>query len=437
MRNIVCIALIALCFNVQAQKKELRKIDKLVLESFWEEAKDELETSKSLILSSEDKYKAQYYFYDARVSNELAVLNNELKVFKNAISSLNELNKLNPTSILPSKLQLDFSNLTTNIANSLVNSAVKDNQVEKYLDASEKLFTAYEMDKEKNIDWLYFAAESSVSAQDLDTALGYYLILQEIGYTGVRDEYFITDNITGVEQKVSSIAEYELLKAQKKDYSNPRIGQTESRLPGIVKNIAMIYVKRGEIEIAENAIKEARMMQPNDLGLLLTEGNVYLRISNESKDESERELYVEKFKSVMEAAVKMDPENGLLYYNLGIIFSDQNDLVSAEEYFRKAIQFKYNRGYFALAEIILMEEKSLVEEMNSLGNSKADDLRYSELLKMKEDVYYKVIPLLKESLVSEPNDLLVLRLLKNIYAQLSNNEEFVKYRSIIEELENK
>ena len=59
MRNIVCITLITLCFNVQAQKKELRKIDKLVLESFWEEAKDELDTSKSLILSSEDKYKAQ------------------------------------------------------------------------------------------------------------------------------------------------------------------------------------------------------------------------------------------------------------------------------------------------------------------------------------------------------------------------------------------
>ena len=83
MRNIVCIALIALCFNVQAQKKELRKIDKLVLESFWEEAKDELETSKSLILSSEDKYKAQFYFYDAKVSNEL-------KDFKNAINSLGE-----------------------------------------------------------------------------------------------------------------------------------------------------------------------------------------------------------------------------------------------------------------------------------------------------------------------------------------------------------
>ena len=87
MRNIVCIALIALCFSVQAQKKELRKIDKLVLESFYDEAKDELENAKNLILASDDKYKAQYYFYDSKVSNEL-------KEFENAINSLNSLNKV-------------------------------------------------------------------------------------------------------------------------------------------------------------------------------------------------------------------------------------------------------------------------------------------------------------------------------------------------------
>ena len=87
MRNIVCIILIILCFNAQAQKKELRKIDKLILESFFDEAKDELQNAKSLILSSEDKYKVQYYFYDSKVSNEL-------KEFENAINSLNSLNKV-------------------------------------------------------------------------------------------------------------------------------------------------------------------------------------------------------------------------------------------------------------------------------------------------------------------------------------------------------
>ena len=145
MRNIVFIVLIGVFFNVQAQKKELRKIDKLVLESFFEEAKDELENSKSLILSSEEKYKAQFYFYDAKVSNEL-------KDFKNAISSLNSLNDLNPDSNLPSKLELEYSNLSIIIANSVVNSAVKDNQDGNFLDAAKKLIMAYEMDDEEYVD---------------------------------------------------------------------------------------------------------------------------------------------------------------------------------------------------------------------------------------------------------------------------------------------
>ena len=176
MRNIICFTVIAFCFNTQAQKKELRKIDKLVLESFWEEAKDELETAKSLILSSEEKYKAQFYFYDAKVSNEL-------KDFKNAINSLNNLDKLNPNSNLPTKLELEYSNLGIVISNSVVNSAVKDNQDGNFLDAADKLIMAYEMDKDQYKDYLYFAAGSSVNGKDYDRALGYYVSLKDMGYT--------------------------------------------------------------------------------------------------------------------------------------------------------------------------------------------------------------------------------------------------------------
>ena len=91
MRAILITTILLFSFNVQSQKKELRKIDKLVLESFFEEAKDALETSKSLILASEDKYRAQYYFYDAKVSNEL-------KMYENAISSLNNLLSINESA---------------------------------------------------------------------------------------------------------------------------------------------------------------------------------------------------------------------------------------------------------------------------------------------------------------------------------------------------
>ena len=428
MRNIVCIALIALCFNVHAQKKELRKIDKLVLESFWEEAKDELETSKSLILSSEDKYKAQFYFYDAKVSNEL-------KDFKNAINSLNNLNKLNPNSNLPTKLELEYSNLGIVISNSVVNSAVTDNQNSNFLDAAEKLIMAYEMDMDKNIDYLYFAAGSAVNGKDYDLSLEYYVKLKNMGYTGIVDEYFVTNNETGVEEKVSQ-TEYDLLKSSK-DYSNPRIGQTESRFPEIVKNIALIYVQQGKNDLAEAAIKEAREIQPDDVSLLLNEADLYIRISNNSDNDEDRLLYRNKFKTLMEKAIELDPDNGILYYNLGVIYAEQGELALAKEKYSQAIKLipDYVDAYLNLVSVILEDEVSIVDEMNSLGTSKKDNLRYDELKVKREDLYRECVPLLEELLNVSPTNIDALNTLKNIYGVLGNNEAFMNIKAKIEELQ--
>ena len=428
MRNIVCIALTALCFNVHAQKKELRKIDKLVLESFWEEAKDELETSKSLILSSEDKYKAQFYFYDAKVSNEL-------KDFKNAINSLNNLNKLNPNSNLPTKLELEYSNLGIVISNSVVNSAVTDNQNSNFLDAAEKLIMAYEMDMDKNIDYLYFAAGSAVNGKDYDLSLEYYLKLKNMGYTGIVDEYFVTNNETGVEEKVSQ-TEYDLLKSSK-DYSNPRIGQTESRFPEIVKNIALIYVQQGKNDLAEAAIKEAREIQPDDVSLLLNEADLYIRISNNSDNDEDRLLYRNKFKTLMEKAIELDPDNGILYYNLGVIYAEQGELALAKEKYSQAIKLipDYVDAYLNLVSVILEDEVSIVDEMNSLGTSKKDNLRYDELKVKREDLYRECVPLLEELLNVSPTNIDALNTLKNIYGVLGNNEAFMRIKAKIEELQ--
>ncbi len=428
MRNIICFTLIALCFNTQAQKKELRKIDKLVLESFWEEAKDELETAKSLILSSEEKYKAQFYFYDAKVSNEL-------KDFKNAINSLNNLDKLNPNSNLPTKLELEYSNLGIVISNSVVNSAVKDNQDGNFLDAADKLIMAYEMDKDQYKDYLYFAAGSSVNGKDYDRALGYYVSLKDMGYTGVVDEYFVTNNETGVEEKVSK-TEFDLLKSSK-DYSNPRIGQTESRFPEIVKNIALIYVQQGKNDVAEQAIKEARKIQPDDVSLLLNEADLYIRISNSSEDEEERLLYRNKFKELMEKAIELDPDNGILYYNLGVIYAEQGEFELAKEKYSQAIELipDYVDAYLNLVSVILEDEVSIVEQMNSLGNSKKDNIRYDELKVERENLYKECVPLLEELLKVSPENIDALNTLKNIYGVLGNNEGFMELKAKIEGLQ--
>ncbi len=427
MRFILFIILIFFGFNSQGQKKELRKVDKLIIESFFEEAKDELDTSKSLILSADEKYKAQFYFYDAKVSVEI-------KDFKNAISSLNNLLKINKTAY-PTKVEQEYENLSAVISNSIVNAAVKDNQDGNFLDAADKLIMAYEMDKDQYKDYLYFAAGSSVNGKDYDKALEYYIKLKDSGYTGVADEYYVTNKETGLEEKVSK-TEFDLLKSSK-DYLNPRTGQTESRLPEIVKNIALIYVQQGKNDLAENAIKEARRIQPNDVSLLLNEADLYIRISNSSKDEDEALLYRNKFKDLMQKAIELDPNNGILYYNLGVIYAEQGELELAKENYTQAIVLipDYVDAYLNLVSVILEDEIKIVEEMNSLGNTRKDNMKYDELKIEREDLYKECVPLLEDLLKVSPENIDALNTLKNIYGVLGNNDGFMQLKAKIEELQ--
>jgi len=427
MRAILIITILLFSFNVQSQKKELRKIDKLVLESFFEEAKDALESSKSLILSSEDKYRAQYYFYDSKVSNEL-------KMYENAISSLNNLLSINE-SVYPTKVEQEYKNLSIIISNGIVNGAVNDNKEGNFLDAAEKLIMAYNMDTEQYVDYLYFAAGSAVNGKDYEKSLKYYLELKNKGYTGIVDEFFVTNNETGQEEKVSQ-TEYDLLKSSK-EYSNPRIGQTESRFPEIVKNIALIYVQQGQNELAEEAIKEARAIQPDDVSLLLNEADLYIRISNNSDNDDERLYYRNKFKSLMEMAIEMDPTNGILYYNLGVIYAEQGELELSKEKYQKAIELipDYVDAYLNLVSIILEDEVAIVEEMNSLGNSKKDNLRYDELKNDRENLYRECVPLLEELLKVSPENIDALNTLKNIYGVLGENEAFMQVKAKMEEIQ--
>ena len=291
------------------------------------------------------------------------------------------------------------------------------------------------MDMDKNIDYLYFAAGSAVNGKDYDLSLEYYVKLKNMGYTGIVDEYFVTNNETGVEEKVSQ-TEYDLLKSSK-DYSNPRIGQTESRFPEIVKNIALIYVQQGKNDLAEAAIKEAREIQPDDVSLLLNEADLYIRISNNADNDEDRLFYRNKFKTLMEKAIELDPDNGILYYNLGVIYAEQGELALAKEKYSQAIKLvpDYVDAYLNLVSVILEDEVSIVDEMNSLGTSKKDNLRYDELKVKREDLYRECVPLLEELLNVSPTNIDALNTLKNIYGVLGNNEAFMKIKAKIEELQ--
>lgn len=403
------------------QKKELKQAQKLIDQEFYSEALNVLNTNKDFILSSDKKYHAQYYFLNGwalKENSDYLASVNSLKKSMEIERSLRQKKYIENANILMQQSEAD-----------LVNSAVEDNKNGNFKSASVKLYDAYLMNPEKddNINYLYFSASSAVNSKDYDTALEYYAKLKDMGYTGVVSEYFVTPVETNIEEKVSE-TEYNLFK-NSKDYTNQRVGKTESRLPEIVKNIALIYVQKGEVDLAISAIKEARAINPDDVNLLLSEADLYIKLGDR-----------EKFKELMKLAVQKDPDNAILYYNLGVINGEQGEFDEAKKFYLKSLELdpSYTATYLNLVGLILEGEGPIVEEMNKLVTSrKASDLdKYDQLEEKRVGLYKECLPYLEKLIEIDPDNIEAIKTAKNIYYTIDDIDNFKLMNAKLKELEN-
>tara|TARA_B100000795_G_scaffold186724_1_gene141939 strand:+ start:5710 stop:7020 length:1311 start_codon:yes stop_codon:yes gene_type:complete len=421
MKKILLVGFLFITLLSYGQRKELRQTQKLLDQSFYGEALDVLGQIESIIDGSDQKYQAQYYYLKGWALKGETNFNDAVVSLKKAIEIDN--------NIRLDKF-VDLSNdLIQQVETELVNAAVADNKNEDYSSASTKLYDAYLINpsKESNINYLYYAASSAVNGKDYDSSLEYYMALKNMGYTGISSEFFVTPIESGVEEKVTE-TEYNLFKSSK-EYTNPRIGKTESRLPEIVKNIALIYVQKGEVDLAVLAIKDAREANPDDVNLLLSEADLYIKLGDKVK-----------FKELMQLAITKDPNNAILYYNLGVIYVEQGELEDGMVYYKKALELddSYAPTYLNIVGLILEGESAIVESMNKLvtSNKRSDQMKYDALETSREDLYKDCLPYLEKLIEIDPENIEALRTAKNIYYTVGDNEKFKLMNVKLEELEN-
>jgi len=84
-----------------------------------------------------------------------------------------------------------------------------------------------------------------------------------------------------------------------------------------------------------------------------------------------------------------------------------------------------------LVSLILGGEANIVDEMNSLGNSSADNARYDALKKQREELYTECVPILKELVKLNQNEEAI-KTLMNIYGTLGDNEGFKEMKALLE-----
>ena len=402
------------CFSVlYSQKKELRLAQKLFKQNKASESKETLLTNSDLILNSNDtKLITQYHLLVGQIAKSEKEFSKAFDNFKLAEGN----NSIK--DILENEREFLLYEIQT-FANEVYNSG-------KYKDAAFNYNLAFKMSPDK-IDLLYYAAVSSINGNDYENALVSYEKLKELKYTGITTKYFATPLETGTEKEISEV-EYSLFK-KSDDYENVRQEDTKSVYPNIIKSIALLYDNLGMQDKAIQAVEEARTENPSDVDLILTEANINFRLGNN-----------ERYSELVSEALEQDPGNATLYYNLGVVSSELGEKKDAENYYNKAIELdpKMQNAYLNLVSLILEQENAIVEEMNSLGTSRAENKKYDELKLKRESIYMDCIPILRKLIkIDSKSNIEAIQTLKNIFATVGDSKGFTEMKVLLEEIESK
>lgn len=404
---ILAIALLVTVFSF-AQKKEVKALEKAVNKNNYAEAKSLITQLEPMIGSMDDKLKDKYYLAAANA------------YFANGTSSAEDV--LKATTLLD-KVTADNSDVTVlrqDIENDLLTKANGFFTTKEFGKAAVAFENLYNVNKEEQA-YLYYAASSAINNQDMDGALKYYLLLNDLGYTGVGTEYFATNKANGEEEILEKNARDNYVKLG--THENPGERQTESRAGEITKNIALIYANKGENDKALEAIATAKKNNPEDVNLIISEANIYNKMGDTAK-----------FQELLQEAALKVPNDPTIHYNIGVVYMNSNEIAKARKSFEKVLELdpKNSDAALNLSTSYITEGNALIEQMNSLGTSKADNLKYDQLKNQKGQLfndgantllnYIKIDPKAPDSIYEQ---------LANIYNALGETEKAKEAKSHI------
>ena len=318
----------------------------------------------------------------------------------------------------------DILETIVNYKPQFVTFAINLGQQKMYKEAAAILYSVYLLDK-TDPDKLYYAASYAVNGQDFDTALQYYDELKKLNYSGESTVYWAKNVATNAEESFPSKSLRDD-SVKIKQYKDPRDEKLPSKRGEIYRNIALILVDKGKVEEAKTAIRDARISNPQDTSLIISEANLYLQ----SKD-------MATYQTLVKEALEKNPENSDLLYNLGVIAYNNKQYAEAEKYYAKSLQIdpKNANANLNMAILKLEPEDALIVEMNKLGTSAADNKKYEVLKKQRLDVFTSAIPYLESAVAATPDNYDAAKTLLNVYNALEMTDKAKALKVKVKEME--
>ena len=413
-RNLILATSFLISAVTFAQKDELKAAEKALKEGNSDEAKSILLQAEPLMKNADVPQKALFYLLKGNANFDLA--KKKVDASKNlvdaakAYSDLVEFEKTSKKIKYTAQAQIYIQD----VKRELTNSAVADNKDQKFKESAEKLYQVYLLDRNDSI-MLYYAAGNALNAKDYDLSLNYYNQLKKMNYSGKATNYLAKSKLTDQVDNFSSLSERD--KAVRiGTHSEPKTENMPSKRGEISKNIAAIYIEKNNIPEAKRSIAEARKLNPDDTSLIISEADLYLKTED----------YAMYKKLIGEVVVK-NPKDADLFYNLAVISSKSKDgAAEAEKNYLKAIEIdpQYKNAYMNLAVLKLEGEAKLVEQMNKLGTSPADNKKFEALKAKQQGLYKSALPYLEKAYELFGGDKDVKATLMNVYNALDMTDKF-------------
>ena len=410
---IVALALSVSLFTF-AQKKEVKEFEKAIKKENYAEAKAMIPQLEPMVSSMDEDLKAKYYF------NKAQALYAGGKIQPNDIdSAIESLNKAE------GEYKAEVSQMRSMAENTVLQTANKAYTSGNYAMAAKGFETLFKINPSDQT-YLYYASQSSLQAKDYDSALKYFIQLKDLGYTGEEMQYFAINKLNDKKDLMDKASRDKAVRLG--THIQPTESLSESKEAEIVKNIALIYIQKGENEKALAAIKDARSKNPDDANLIISEANINLELGNS-----------DKASELFKVAISKDPNNPDLIYNVGALAMNENNIDQASEFFKKVLQVdpNYANAALNLSTIEINKGNGLNEKMNALGTSSADFKKYDVLKAQKSELFKSGAEVLEVFISKNPNTKStdVLTQLKNIYNALGESKKAEALKTKIDAIE--
>lgn len=313
----------------------------------------------------------------------------------------------------------DINDMVAMFKPMLLNAAIAAGNAGKNKEAGQILYSVYKLDT-NDVDNLYYAASYAVNAQDYDNALKYYSELEKLNYSGETMSYFATNLANDKEEVFASKAERDRM-ITLKTHKGARQEKEPSKRGEIYKNVALILVQQNKINEAKAAIDKAIGENPDDASLMLTKADLFLQLKD-----------TEGYKRVIGEILAKNPNDADLNFNLGVIAMQANNMIDAKKQFERVLEIdpNYTNAHINLAGIVLRGDKQLVDEINGLGTSAADNKKYDLLKKKRADMFRTVLPHLEKAHQLEPKNELVIDNLLSTYGVLEMTDKYKALKAL-------